>query len=97
MTASSSAEAIECFSSWRPNVLLCDIAMPGEDGYSLMSQIRARTDGTLVPAIALTAYAREQDRRRALASGYQMHLPKPVEPAHLIDAVLAACARRVVT
>jgi CheY-like chemotaxis protein len=68
---------------------VCDIGMPGEDGYMLLSRVRALAaeEGGLVPAVALTAYARSDDRRRALAAGYQVHLSKPVDPDELISAV----------
>jgi CheY-like chemotaxis protein len=63
--------------------------MPGEDGYSLMRKIRALAPerGGRTPAVALTAYAREEDAQRAFAAGYQLHLPKPVEPAQLTSVV----------
>lgn len=72
----------------RPNLILSDIEMPGEDGYSFIGKLRLM-DGSLasVPAIALTAYARPADRVRALAAGFQMHMSKPVEPAELVAAV----------
>ena len=72
-----------------PDVLLCDIGMPGEDGYSLIRRLRQFGDaeGGNVPAVALTAYARAEDRDRALAAGFQAHVPKPVEPARLAEAV----------
>jgi PAS domain S-box-containing protein len=87
-------EALAVLGSWRPQVLLCDIGMPGGDGYELIRAVRARSqaEGGRVPAAALTAYARAEDRRRALMSGYQMHVPKPVEPAELA-AVVANLAR----
>ena len=69
--------------------------MPGMDGYALLRQARARLRGARVVAAALTAYAGEEDRRRALAAGFQMHLAKPVEPAELVATVakLAYAAR----
>ena len=80
---------------WEPDVLVSDIGMPGEDGYELISKVRRRglERGRQIPAIALTAYARDEDRLRALSAGYQIHLPKPVEPGQLIAAV-ANLARR---
>ena len=94
-TASSAAEAIERLQNHRPDVLVSDIGMPGEDGYALIRRIRTRgPDGQVdVPALALTAYARSEDRVKALEAGFQMHLSKPVEPAELI-AVVASLARR---
>jgi signal transduction histidine kinase/ActR/RegA family two-component response regulator len=84
----SAAEAFEAVKAERPHVLLSDIAMPGEDGYSLMQRLRAlpRAQGGGVRAAALTAYAGAEDRARALAAGYDEHLVKPVDPAELIRA-----------
>ena len=82
----------------RPDVLVCDIGMQGEDGYSLIRRLRAlekKEDGAL-PAIALSAYARSEDRTKAIRSGFQNHLAKPVEPAELL-AVVSSLAGRVVT
>jgi PAS domain S-box-containing protein len=93
--AGSAAEAIESLASGEPDVLISDIGMPDEDGYELIRQVRARAadDGGRVPAIALTAYARVEDRMQALRAGYQMHVTKPVELAELA-AVVASLARR---
>jgi PAS domain S-box-containing protein len=87
-TAGSASEALEHVVREAPDVLLSDIGMPKEDGYSLMRRIR-RLSGkaSRIPAIALTAYARAEDRAKALQAGYQMHLAKPVEPATLIATV----------
>jgi PAS domain S-box-containing protein len=89
MVASSATEAIAVLAQWIPDVLLCDISMPGMDGYALMRQIRARSPeaGGRIPAIALTAYAGEYDRRQALAAGFQQHISKPVEPEDLVRAI----------
>ena len=89
-TASSVREALEVFERARPDVLLSDIAMPGEDGYALIRKVRALDagHGGRVPALALTAYASAQDRTRALAAGYQVHIAKPIEPAALVAAVV---------
>jgi CheY-like chemotaxis protein len=75
--------------------LISDIGMPGEDGYELIRRVRElpAESGGSVPAIALTAYARTEDRLQALRAGYQMHVPKPVELAELI-AVAASLTRR---
>jgi len=82
-------EALEAIESVRPDVLVSDIGMPGEDGYSLLRRVRALgpARGGQVPAVALTAYAKVEDRKRALASGFARHIPKPVEPADLIATV----------
>jgi signal transduction histidine kinase len=91
----SAGEALEALRRWRPDILMSDIGMPGEDGYALIRQVRALPAdcGGRTPAAALTAYAREEDRRRALAAGYQLHVPKPFSAHELIAAVsdLHAC------
>jgi CheY-like chemotaxis protein len=87
-TAGSASEALEHVVREAPDVLLSDIGMPKEDGYSLMRRIRRLSgQASRIPAIALTAYARAEDRAKALQAGYQKHLAKPVEPATLIAAV----------
>jgi PAS domain S-box-containing protein len=97
--AGSAAEAMERILTARPDVLVCDLGMPSEDGFSLIRQLRAleeeRQEGSL-PAVALTAYARSEDRTKAIRSGFQNHLPKPVEPAELL-AVVSSLAGRMVT
>jgi CheY-like chemotaxis protein len=87
-TAGSASEALEHVARQAPDVLLSDIGMPTEDGYSLMRRIRRLSgEAGRIPAIALTAYARAEDRVKALQAGYQMHLSKPVEPVKLIEMV----------
>jgi signal transduction histidine kinase/CheY-like chemotaxis protein len=97
-TAPSAEEGFKEVQAWRPNVIVSDIGMPGEDGYAFMKRVKtwAREAGTWIPAVALTAYARAEDRMKALASGYQIHVPKPVEPAELI-AVLVSLVERPAT
>lgn len=87
--AASAGEAIEAFSSARPDVIVSDVGMPGMDGYALIRKIRSLSleRGGLTPAVALTAYARNEDVQRAFAAGYQMHLAKPVDPSHLATVV----------
>jgi PAS domain S-box-containing protein len=88
-SASSVAEALaELESSW-PDVLLSDIGMPGADGYELIARVREMevVRGGMMPAIALTAYARESERQQALEAGFQMHLSKPVEVPQLIAGI----------
>jgi signal transduction histidine kinase/ActR/RegA family two-component response regulator len=90
VTAALSAdEAIARIKESRPDVIVSDIAMPGEDGYALLVRIRALDSdhARLIPAIAITAYAREEDRQRALSSGFQDYLTKPVELAQLISII----------
>jgi len=89
----SSGEALQIFHEWLPDVIVSDIEMPGEDGYQLMRRIRelAPEHGGKTPAVALTAYARTDDRMRALSAGYQMHVAKPADPIELA-AVIASLA-----
>ena len=86
---SSAAEAFEVLQWYEPDVLVSDLAMPGEDGYSLIERIRMleATDGNKIPAVALTAYVRVEDRTRALSARFNMFVPKPVEPNELIAAI----------
>jgi CheY-like chemotaxis protein len=90
------SEALALLRELRPDVLVSDLGMPEEDGYSLIRKVRAllAEDGGRTPAVALTAYARVEDRLKVLRSGFQTHLPKPVEPAELV-AVIANLAGRV--
>ncbi|HVF29282.1 MAG TPA: ATP-binding protein, partial [Pyrinomonadaceae bacterium] len=96
-TVSSAREAIAALKESRPDVLISDLGMPEEDGYSLIKKVRALSaeDGGQTPAAALTAYARVEDRMRVLRSGFQIHIPKPVEPAELVT-VVANLAGRIV-
>jgi PAS domain S-box-containing protein len=89
ITSASSADALQLLIRERPRVLISDIGMPGEDGYSLIQKVRALPAelGGRTPAVALTAYARVEDRTRALRCGFNMHVPKPIEPAELIAVV----------
>ena len=98
-TAGSASEAMERIRATRPDVLVCDLGMPGEDGYSLIRKLRALEEGQegTLPAIALTAYARWEDRTRAISSGFQNHLAKPVEPAELLAVVSGLARRRITT
>jgi CheY-like chemotaxis protein len=87
--AGSAAEALRLFAEDRPDIMLGDIAMPAEDGYSLMRTLRALPDGegTQVRAIAISAYARREDRQRALKAGFNDHVCKPVHADELFDAL----------
>lgn len=87
--AASAAEALSKFSSFQPHILIGDIGMPVEDGYSMVRKIRQvyHRKGGSIPAIALTAFATEKDRVNSLEAGFQMHLTKPVDCDELIDAV----------
>jgi CheY-like chemotaxis protein len=92
---SCAAEVLSTLEEFRPDVLVSDIEMPGEDGYSLIRQIRALKPGRwgALPAVALTAYASAEDRVRVLAAGYQMHVPKPVDAAELATTVASLSPR----
>jgi PAS domain S-box-containing protein len=94
-TAGSAVEALDLLEHSRPDVLVSDIGMAGEDGYELIRKVRVlpAEKGGKVPAVALTAYARTEDRLRVLRSGYQMHIPKPVEVTELV-AIVANLAGR---
>jgi CheY-like chemotaxis protein len=106
-SVASASEAMRSIEVGWPDVLLSDIGMPGEDGYSLIRQVRsmerqrrdrergegADTKTRPLPAVALTAFAARDDRRRALREGYQMHVPKPVEPEELASVVASLTGR----
>ena len=89
ITARSAAEGFESITSESPRVLISDIEMPQEDGYTFIRKIRGNLNPPInqIPAIALTAHANKEDRLRALAAGYQIHVKKPVEPVELVDAL----------
>jgi CheY-like chemotaxis protein len=93
---SSVASAREAFEIRHPDVIVADIGMPDEDGYALIKHLR-RTEKeqqtARVPAVAVTAFARSEDHQRALAAGFDEHLPKPVDPERLVR-VLARLTRR---
>ena len=95
VSAASAREALLKFAQEQPDLLLSDIGMPGENGYDLVKQVRALPieNGGGVPAIALTAFARPEDRSRALAAGFQLHLAKPVEQGELLAAVSSLLAK----
>jgi CheY-like chemotaxis protein len=93
---SSPAEALRHLSTSRPHVLLLDLGMPGMDGFELIEQIRASTDHATrsIPAAALTAFARSEDRTKALRSGFEMHLSKPLDPDELVASVATLAGRQ---
>ena len=94
-TAISAAEALADCDEWRPDILIADIGMPVEDGYTMMKKLRSRENelGGHIPAIALTAYGRREDRLRALSAGYEYHVPKPVDPEELLTVVASLINR----
>jgi CheY-like chemotaxis protein len=89
LMATSAAQALDVLQRERVDVLLADIAMPGEDGYALVKKIRALSSPRIagIPAAALTAFAREEDRLQALQAGFQIHIAKPVDEALLVATV----------
>ena len=95
MTATSASEAFNVFLQTKPDILVCDISMPGEDGYSLLRKIRNLEpfQGGQIPAIALTASATEEDRILCRNAGFQVHVAKPIEPTELVE-VVAELARQ---
>jgi CheY-like chemotaxis protein len=95
-SAGSVREALDTMTHWKPDVLVSDIGMPGQDGYDLIRELRSRgpQDGGQIPAIALTGYAAAQDGERALSAGYHTHLAKPVEPRYLVQLLASFGERR---
>ena len=89
VVATGAAEGIALLAREHPHVIVCDIEMPDEDGYRFIRHVRSlpREQGGLTPAAALTAYAATEDRMRALSAGFQIHVPKPVQPAELATVV----------
>ena len=95
-TASSADEALERMSAARPHLLISDIGMPGKDGYQLIREVRRSSEHKSVQAIALTAYARAEDRVRVLSAGYDEYVPKPVNARELLSAVASLLGPRAV-
>ncbi|MDT5295561.1 MAG: hypothetical protein QOJ76_2441, partial [Acidobacteriota bacterium] len=95
VAVSSAAEAWRALEGAGCDVLVSDIGMPGEDGYSLIRRVRERDAlrGETTPAVALTAYARSEDRTRSLDAGFHAHVSKPIEPSELIS-IVASLAKR---
>jgi PAS domain S-box-containing protein len=96
VTASTVAMALASLMEAPPDVAVSDLAMPGEDGYAFAQRVRAAPDATArrVPLVAMTAYARAEDRRRVLAAGFDRHVAKPIEPDELVEALAAVIAGR---
>lgn len=92
----SASEALQAIERQKPDVMVSDIGMPLMDGYELMRKVKEMESArkNIFPAVALTAYARDEDRERSLAAGYQIHLPKPVEPSDLIKAIAQLAGRQ---
>jgi PAS domain S-box-containing protein len=94
-TAGSAREAMELIRQRAPDILISDVGMPGEDGYSLIRAVRSLSpaEGGRIPALALSAYTRKEDRIRSLSAGFQMHLSKPAEPVELLAVVMSLANR----
>ena len=95
VTCTTVSDALRRLIEWKPDVLLSDIAMPDEDGYSFIRKVRAlpRTKGGDTPAAALTAYARDEDRKQALSAGFQMHIAKPISSSQLVAMIFTLAGR----
>jgi CheY-like chemotaxis protein len=93
--AGSARLGLNAAKDWKPTVVVSDIGMPEEDGFKFIQDFREweRHEGTWTPAVALTAYARAEDRLRALASGYQIHVAKPIEPIEFAFVVAGQLGR----
>ena len=93
----SAAAAINDVRNWKPDLLVSDIGMPNEDGYSLIGKLRRLKSKKAreIPAVALTAYATVEDRTRALSSGFQLHVPKPIDPEVLVRSLASAAGRKI--
>jgi CheY-like chemotaxis protein len=93
----SAAEAIHAVREWKPDLLVSDIGMPKEDGYSLIRKLRKMKSKSAreLPAVALTAYATVEDRTRALDAGFQVHVAKPIEPEALVRSIAGAAGRKI--
>ena len=92
--AHDGTRGIELARTFLPEAVLCDIGLPGEDGHEFIRKVRAleAERGGRIPALALTAYAGREARRKALAAGFDLHVPKPAEPADLVTKVAALAA-----
>jgi PAS domain S-box-containing protein len=91
--ADSARAALAALEASAPDVLVSDIGMPDGSGYELLESVRAAEHGSRLPAVALTAYARAEDRDRAIRAGFQLHVSKPIDPAALVRAVALVCGR----
>ena len=93
-TAGTAADCIRITGEWATDVLICDVGLPDDDGYGLLRRLRTLPEGEHIPAIALTAYARPEDRLKALEAGFRAHLSKPLNPEHLLREVAEAAKER---
>jgi CheY-like chemotaxis protein len=94
-SGASARQALDLLAIWSPSVIVTDVGMPGEDGYQLIGKIRSMKpeQGGDIPAVALTAYATAEDKARALSSGFQAHVAKPVEPTEIISVIAKLAPR----
>ena len=94
-TAGDADEGLAAVKALRPDVLVSDIGMPDKDGYRFLREVRAlpEAEGGRTPAVALTAFARSEDRTRAMLAGFQVHVAKPIEPAELVATVASLAGR----
>ncbi|HEY9806203.1 MAG TPA: response regulator, partial [Candidatus Obscuribacterales bacterium] len=97
LAVASASEVLANLESFQPDVLVSDIAMPDVDGYALIQQVRTlpATKGGQIPAISLTAYAREEDYQRSLNSGFEKHVTKPLEPERLVQALMTLTSTKL--
>jgi len=93
-TTSTTSECLRITDEWPTDVLICDVGLPDDDGYGLLQRLRRLPEGEKIPAIALTAYARPEDRARALAAGFLAHLSKPLDPESLLREISNAVKGR---
>jgi CheY-like chemotaxis protein len=95
-SAASAAAGFDAVRTFHPELLVSDIGMPDEDGYSLIRRVRALSvaEGGSIPSIALTAYTRAEDRAKALGAGFSLHMAKPIRPTDLINAIKALAEAR---
>jgi CheY-like chemotaxis protein len=95
-TATSGATALDTLTTTTPDVIVADLGMPGMDGFELVERLRGSADPRVrgIPAAALTAYARSEDRAKTMQRGFEMHLAKPIDPVELVSAVKALARRR---
>ena len=89
-------EALDLYRQEQPDILISDISLPHKDGYDLIRQIRNSQDKFWLPAIALTAYASEEDKQKALEAGFDLHLPKPIDTTQLIESLLKLASEKVI-
>jgi hypothetical protein len=93
-TAGTASECLRITGEWPTDVLVCDVGLPDDDGYGLLKRLRRLPEGKRIPAIALTALTRPEDRAKALAAGFRAHLSKPLDPESLLREISDAIKDR---